>query len=314
MKKFRKIRLAGMIAVFMLSLAATRGLAQAWTVPDDQKGEMATFVFTPEVVQKGSVVFAKNCQSCHGIPGKANWAKITPEPGDPATDKFAKNTDGELFYKISNGRGAMPQFRNILGEEERWDVIAYMRSFHKGYVQPDPELARAAARGGKAAITMRYDTAGGKVIFEVVHTKDKVTSPAAHAGILVFVKRYFGNLQIGEVKTNDKGYASFDFPKEVPGDSAGVVAVLAKLNENSGYGAAEKLDSFPAGKQVQWVPLTEERAMWNVRSKTPVWLMLAYSLTVIAVFVILFYIMMQIRKIHHTGRAIDRGPDDPMRP
>jgi hypothetical protein len=91
-----------------------------------------------------------------------------------------------------------------------------------------------------------------------------------------------------------------------------MVAVLARLDEASGYGSAETLDSLPAGKPVRWVPLTEPRAMWNVRSKAPVWLMLTFSLTVIGVFVILCYIMMQIRKIHHSGREIDRGPDEPV--
>lgn len=312
MKKFRLILTGSMAALFMLSIAVNRVSAQAWIVPDDQKGEMATFKFTGEVVEKGAAIFAKTCQSCHGVPTKANWAKIVPEPGDPATEKFAKNSDGELFYKISNGRGPMPQFKNILSEEERWTVIAYLRSFHKGYKQPDPELAKAKARGGHSAITMKYDTTSGKLLFQVVNTREKVTVPAAHAGILVFVKRYFGLLQLGEVKTNEKGYAAFDFPKDLRGDSAGVVAVVARLNENSGYGSAEKTDSLKAGTPVQWVPLTDQRAMWNVRSKAPVWLVLSYSLVLLGVLITLVYILFQIRKIHHTGRAIDRGPDDPM--
>ena len=311
MKKFGKLFAGSLIASCLLSLCAGKAAAQAWTVPDDQKGEVATFKFTPDVVKKGEEIFIKNCQSCHGTPTKANWAKITPEPGDPASEKFSKNTDGELFYKISNGRGPMPQFRNILGEEDRWTVIAYLRSFHAGYVQPDPAKALAAAKGGKAAITTAYDTASGKIMFTVMHTKDGKTDPAANAGILVFVKRYFGNLQVGQVKTGEHGHASFEFPKETPGDSAGRVIVIARLDEKSGYGSAERTDTLAAGKPVQWVPLTQQRAMWNVRSKAPVWLILTYSLTVIGVYLIIMYIMLQIRKIHHSGRAVDR-PEDPM--
>ena len=301
-----------MMVLFMLSYAANHLSAQqAWVVPEDQKGEMATFRFTDEVVANGAVIFAKNCQSCHGQPGKANWAKIVPEPGDPATEKFSKDSDGELFYKITNGRGTMPQFRNILSEEERWDVIAYLRSFHKGYVQPDPEKAKAQAKGGKATIAMKYDSATGELQFQVIHTKDKVTVPATNAKIQVFVKRYFGILQAGETKTNAKGYAAFRFPKEIPGDSAGKLAVVARLDENSGYGSAEKTDTVQAGKPVTWVSLTEQRAMWNVRSKAPVWLMLSYTLVLAGVLLTLVYILFQIRKIHHTGRAMDH-PEDPM--
>jgi mono/diheme cytochrome c family protein len=298
--------------LLMLPFTVNRLFAQQpWIVPDDQKGELATFRFTDEVVAKGAAVFAKNCQSCHGQPGKANWAKLVPEPGDPASAKFQKDSDGELFYKISNGRGPMPQFRTILSEEERWQVIAYVRTFHQGYIQPDPETAKAKAKGGKATLSMKYDTVTGKLVFGVTHTKDKVTTQAANAKILVFVKRYFGTLQAGETKTNDKGYASFDFPKEIPGDSLGMLVVVARLDETSGYGSAEKTDTLKAGNPVKWVSLTDQRAMWNVRSKAPVWLMLTYSLVLIGVGITLVYILFQIRKIHHTGRAIDH-PDDPM--
>ena len=312
MKRPTMILTACMTAFMMLSLMISNLSAQsAWIVPDDQKGELATFKFTDEVVKKGAEVYVKNCQSCHGNPGKGNWVKLQPEPGDPAAGKFVTDSDGELFYKISAGRGAMPQFKLILGEEDRWNVIAYIRTFHKGYVQPDPELAKAAAKGGRAAIAMHYDTASGKVIFDVKHTKDNITNPAANAGILVFVKRYFGNMQIGQTRTNDKGIAAFEFPKDIPGDTAGMLAVVAKLDENSGYGSAEKTDSLRAGRPSEWVPLNEERAMWNVRAKAPLWVMLSYSIVVMGVLLTIVYILFQIRKIHHTGRAYDH-PDDPM--
>lgn len=297
---------------FALLAAPLRISAQAWTVPDELKGEAATFKFTPEIAKKGAEIYTKNCQSCHGIPTQANWAKIQPEPGDPATEKFSQNSDGELFYKITNGRGPMPQFRNILPEEDRWSVIAYLRSFHKGYVQPDPEKAKAAAKGGRAVLKMGYDTVGHKLLFDVTRIQENSSSPAVRAGILIFVKRYFGLLQVGEVRTNDRGSAEFVFPAEIPGDPAGRIAVLARLNENSGYGSAEKLDTFPAGKPVAWVPLTDQRAMWNIRAKAPVWLILTYTGILIGVLVTLLYILFQIRKIHHTGRIVDRGPDDPM--
>jgi hypothetical protein len=35
-------------------------------------------------------------------------------------------TDGELFWKISNGRGAMPPWKH-LPEMERWRIVNYIR-------------------------------------------------------------------------------------------------------------------------------------------------------------------------------------------
>jgi hypothetical protein len=84
-----------------------------------------------------------------------------------------------------------------------------------------------------------------------------------------------------------------------------VIAVVARLNEDSGYGSAEKMDSLPVGTRVKWVPLTDQRAMWNVRSKAPVWLVLSYLLVLLGVIITLVYILLQVRKIHHTGRTVN---------
>ena len=43
----------------------------------------------------------------------------------------AGHTDGQLFYWVSYGvqDTAMPAFGNQLSEQERWDVINYIRQF-----------------------------------------------------------------------------------------------------------------------------------------------------------------------------------------
>jgi mono/diheme cytochrome c family protein len=37
-------------------------------------------------------------------------------------------TDGEIFYQISEGRKPMPAFRRKLSEEQRWELVLYVRS------------------------------------------------------------------------------------------------------------------------------------------------------------------------------------------
>jgi len=38
-------------------------------------------------------------------------------------------TDGELFWKISEGRRPMPEFKKRLTEEQRWQLVNYVRTF-----------------------------------------------------------------------------------------------------------------------------------------------------------------------------------------
>ena len=75
-----------------------------------------------------------NCSSCHGATGKGDGAASAalppPKPADWTSEKVQKQTDGELFWKISNGRGAMPPWKH-LPEKERWELVNYLRSLKK---------------------------------------------------------------------------------------------------------------------------------------------------------------------------------------
>jgi hypothetical protein len=298
-------------ATLLITVVRTTVSAQTpWVVPEENKEEVCPFKFTPETIKAGAEVFTKNCQSCHGIPTKANWANIQPVPGDPASEKFRAETDGSLFFKISNGRGPMPQFKNILSEEQRWDVISYIRSFHAGYIQPNPELAIAAAKGGRSKIEVKFDSVSKKITFFVTNTREKITSPAGHAGLQIFVKRYFGNQPVGSVKTNDRGFASFDFPQNIPGTDSGYVTLYVALNEDGGYGNADATIRLPVGTPTTWVSLTAKNAMWNVRAKSPVWLTLAYCLTVLGVFVTLGIIAFRIKKIYEIGKLTETNQQE----
>ena len=74
-----------------------------------------------------------NCVPCHGVTGKGDGpaaAVLPTKPADWTSDKVQKQTDGEIFWKLSNGRGAMPPWKS-LPEKERWELVSYIRSLKK---------------------------------------------------------------------------------------------------------------------------------------------------------------------------------------
>ncbi len=75
-----------------------------------------------------------NCVTCHGASGKGDGpaaaALPPPKPADWTAARVQGETDGELFWKISNGRGAMPPWKH-LPEKDRWEVINYIRTLKK---------------------------------------------------------------------------------------------------------------------------------------------------------------------------------------
>jgi len=71
-----------------------------------------------------------NCASCHGAMGKGDGvasAGLSPKPADWTSKTVQAESDGEIFWKISTGRGAMPSWKH-LPEAERWALVRYIRS------------------------------------------------------------------------------------------------------------------------------------------------------------------------------------------
>jgi len=85
-------------------------------------------------VVEGGTLFEGNCATCHGEHADGHGvasAGLAPPPANfRGGDVLARHSDAYLFYRITEGKPgtAMPSFRGALAENERWAVIAYLRS------------------------------------------------------------------------------------------------------------------------------------------------------------------------------------------
>ena len=129
--------LGGRISVLALAatLIATGGaLAQTpWVAPATEKAKKNPLPSDPKGVEQGEKIAKINCASCHGAKGKGDGAAaiaLNPKPADWTSDRVQSESDGELFWKISNGRGPMPPWKH-LSENDRWAIVLYIRSLKK---------------------------------------------------------------------------------------------------------------------------------------------------------------------------------------
>jgi mono/diheme cytochrome c family protein len=100
-----------------------------WVAPAAEKAKKNP-VSRATGVPEGKKVFETNCAMCHGQAGKGDGAAavaLNPKPADLSSKAIQSQTDGELFWKISTGRGAMPSWQT-LPETDRWSVVDFVRS------------------------------------------------------------------------------------------------------------------------------------------------------------------------------------------
>jgi mono/diheme cytochrome c family protein len=123
-----KLTLAA-VALVAISGATTVWAQGEWKAPAEAKATK-----NPEKgVGDAKKAIDANCVPCHGASGKGDGpaaAALPTKPADWTSDKVQKETDGELFWKISNGRGPMPPWKH-LPEKQRWEIVNYIHSLKK---------------------------------------------------------------------------------------------------------------------------------------------------------------------------------------
>ena len=83
---------------------------------------------------RGQDVYTSDCETCHGETGRGDGPsglRLVPRPADLRIHMApGVHTDGELFYWVSYGfpNSKMPAWKDVLTEEQRWDVINYARA------------------------------------------------------------------------------------------------------------------------------------------------------------------------------------------
>jgi mono/diheme cytochrome c family protein len=130
-------RVGGLVLTTVLViLAGSPGPAEVeaqttpWVAPASEKAKKNPLPADKKSVEQGEKVAKVNCASCHGAKGKGDGAAavaLNPKPADWTSKRVQDMPDGEIFWKISTGRGAMPAWRH-LPEKDRWALVRYIRT------------------------------------------------------------------------------------------------------------------------------------------------------------------------------------------
>jgi putative copper resistance protein D len=115
-------------------------------------------------IAKGTAFYAARCAVCHGRAGKGDGpggAGLPKLPADLTAPHTGQHTAGDLFWWITHGIrvSGMPAFGETLAEDERWDLINFLRALAAG--EQARALTPVVERNGPRVVAPDFSYAVG---------------------------------------------------------------------------------------------------------------------------------------------------------
>ena len=118
------------------------------TTPAFAQGKSA-----PPASEAGKALYIDKCAHCHGVEGAGDGSaaeNLLPRPRDftggiykiRSTESGNLPTDQDLYEVIANGMpgSSMPAWEGLLREDERWSLVAHIKTFFEGFDEASPRV------------------------------------------------------------------------------------------------------------------------------------------------------------------------------
>lgn len=131
----KNVFIASILAVFVIAAGFTYSQVKPWPVPDKAAKTVNAVKTSAASVSAGKALWSQHCSSCHGKTGLGDGSKaaqLKTQPDDFSKAAFQNQSDGSMYYKVSEGRDDMPAFKKKIPDaEDIWNLVNYMRTLKK---------------------------------------------------------------------------------------------------------------------------------------------------------------------------------------
>lgn len=127
-KLFKTFILLLVITAFTVGTAASQN---TWKAPASSNQLRNPLAGNSTATDKGKKLYKKMCAICHGDKGKGDGMAgmaLKPRPADFSLGIIQTQSDGALYWKLTEGKAPMAAYKTILSDEQRWQLVNYIRT------------------------------------------------------------------------------------------------------------------------------------------------------------------------------------------
>ncbi len=120
-----------LLSIFFLAIPTLVFSQQSkWKAPSSADKLVNPLKGNPASIQEGKKIYESMCSICHGDKGKGNGAagvSLSPRPANFLVITVRNESDGAVFWKLSEGNPPMASYKGLLTEPQRWQLVNYIR-------------------------------------------------------------------------------------------------------------------------------------------------------------------------------------------
>lgn len=122
------------IGLMIMSFSYYYGGGPPWVAPKSAGAVKNPLKGNSTAIAEGKKLYDQMCAICHGAKGKGDGmggAALNPKPANFTSETIQAQTDGAIYWKMTEGRAPMAAYKDILKDNQRWQLVNYIRTFKK---------------------------------------------------------------------------------------------------------------------------------------------------------------------------------------
>lgn len=131
LKFLPRFKIVALLVTGFIASALVAISEEKWTAPTAEARKKNPVAVNDSSLAAGQKIYLKRCAECHGKTGNGDGpdaADLGIHPAKLSNPAIQRQTDGDLFWKITIGKKPMPNYGTRLSATDRWNVVNYLRT------------------------------------------------------------------------------------------------------------------------------------------------------------------------------------------